>query len=583
MWIVKLEAQNVYSFESIQLEFESGVYQITGVNLDEKRTNEEDAVNGIGKTNLYNLISQALYSKDVYKTKKDYLKNLYISKPFSIKLWTDSYYIEYTKEDTKLYKLGETNPFLVGRKAVTEFFETWMPFDLFLPLTYLSSSVYFPFFDATPKQQKEFISLVFADLMKLKDAIPTLKEERSEQAKLLKNVEAKIEVYTEQVEQEIEEVNFTIPELEVMKDYSQEINALQNKLSDIKHLEDRKKLLEARVEPEPATNYEDEIIKTRDRISKGKAIIELEKIKLQKMEKLDGKSECPECGAPVEITKEEVEKQRKTVNKMQKTLFDLQEYLKKILVEQGDYETKKKRLAEYTKSQNELATIHIDDPEPIRDEIIQLRLLQQKERENFEKTKELRDKLLQKQAKINEQIAQKEKAQKELTQLIEQQTELSKLLNKIDLLIQICEKVIIEKQIPERLHVLEKFINLELSSFTSQYYVKLEMKKDKIVPKILKDNKEYPFQNCSQGEKGRINLALVLAIRDILPLVGKEIPMFLFIDELLNIIDTAGKLLIVNILEDLNITTCIICHDFEFPVTQIQLVKEDNKTCLPLI
>jgi DNA repair exonuclease SbcCD ATPase subunit len=104
------------------------------------------------------------------------------------------------------------------------------------------------------------------------------------------------------------------------------------------------------------------------------------------------------------------------------------------------------------------------------------------------------------------------------------------------------------------------------------------MDDSKIKPKVIKFGKEYPYKNCSQGERGRINLALLLAIRNILQVLGKSVTNLLFIDELLNIIDAGGKKIIVNTLSELDLNSFIICHDFTFDVAQLELVKKDNMT-----
>jgi recombinational DNA repair ATPase RecF len=126
MKIKRLKAKNVYSFESLDIEFTNSVVQITGKNLDEKRT--EDSINGIGKTNIYNLIIQALYSRDVLKTKKGYLKNMFTKGDFKIELWIDDYVLTYTKSECTLSENG--NIILNGRKVITDFFENLIPFEL---------------------------------------------------------------------------------------------------------------------------------------------------------------------------------------------------------------------------------------------------------------------------------------------------------------------------------------------------------------------------------------------------------------------------------------------------------------------
>jgi hypothetical protein len=225
-----------------------------------------------------------------------------------------------------------------------------------------------------------------------------------------------------------------------------------------------------------------------------------------------------------------------------------------------------------------MASIHISDKEPLVAQVKQMRELDKEQKEEWKNIKELREVLIRKVTEIETKQKIRDKALIELAQLEQTEQESRGLLHEVNILVEICDKVIVEKQIPERLTILEKFINVELSNFTSQYKIKLEMKDTKIQPKVIKLGKEYPYKNCSQGERGRINLALLLAIRNILKVLGKSTTNILFIDELLNIIDSSGKEIIVDTLSNMNLNSFIVCHDFTFDIFQLVLIKKDNKT-----
>ena len=580
MQIKKVIAKNVYSFDKIDIDFSKyNVVQITGENLDEvKISNEENNVNGIGKTNLYNLIIQALYSRDISKTKKGYLKNMFVKGNFEIVLYVDDYKLVYTKDNTTLSKNGEV--FISGRKAVTDFFEDRIPFDLFLYLSYISSSIYFPFFDATPKEQREFITLVFSDLLRLKEAIPKIKSKQTENNKEITQIKAKIEVYKEQVNQTIKEEEIHIPDLPELQDYTSKIKELEEKIRDAKITNQKIQELTKIKEPKKVEDKSEEINRLKERRIKGKTLIEIAEKEYKKITKFKGYSQCPTCGSKIEYD-EELEKQKANeIQKLKKTMAQVTKEINELLEHQEQYQQYVKAKEQYDKAQLELTKLHEVDFAPFVQEAQKLRELDTCQRELYENTKKQREEAIKEQSKIEEQKKQKEKAQIELTQLENKLTKAEELKNKLALIIEICEKVIIEKQIPKRLEILEKLINIELSNFTSQYIIKLSMLKDKIAPKVVKNNKEYPYQNCSQGERGRINLALMLAIRQVLKVVGKSCPNFIFIDELLNIIDKSGKIIIVDILKNYPATSFIICHDFEFDVDQLILEKKDNKTCI---
>jgi len=296
------------------------------------------------------------------------------------------------------------------------------------------------------------------------------------------------------------------------------------------------------------------------------------------MERLGTKGECPECGAPIDITEKDIEEQRKTLKRLKKTLMGLEQYLREIVIKDKAYLNYEKRLHEYNKSQNELASIHIEDTAPLQERLDELSELDSEQKTRYLKAQQEKEQVITHNAKIRERQKRREEAQIELAHSVDRENELKEKIRDIDILLEICDKVIVEKQIPERLNILEKFINLELSNFTSQYKIKLEMLDSKIKPTVVKLGKAYPYKNCSQGERGRINLALLLAIRSILTMLKKEIPNILFIDELLNIIDAGGKQIIVDTLNELEINSFIVCHDFVFDVPQLVLIKEDNKT-----
>ena len=575
MLLKKLIAKNVYSFDNIEVDLCRGkVIQITGTNLDEARKSNEESVNGIGKTNLYNLIIQCLYSRDIAKTTKGFLGNMFTDKDFYIELWVDDNVVIYSKSSCALYRNG--NLVINGRSAITAFFEEIMPFDLFLPLTYISSSVYFPFFDATPKQQKEFITLVFADLLKTREAIPILKEKQAEIKDTISSCENKIEVYREQVEEEIETPDFDIPELPELKDYS--IDDIERQIKEIERLEQKKMELDSVKKPTELENKEDEIISIRDRISKGEVVISNLERDYANLVRLEGYDACPTCGQPITLNEGEIQDKNKEINKYKAVLAQLFGELKTLKQHQAQYAEYEKELAIYNKSQNELASIHISDKEPLVAQVKQMRELDKEQKEEWKNIKELREVLIRKVTEIETKQKIRDKALIELAQLEQTEQESRSLLHEVDILVEICDKVIVEKQIPERLTILEKFINVELSNFTSQYKIKLEMKDTKIQPKVIKLGKEYPYKNCSQGERGRINLALLLAIRNILKVLGKSTTNILFIDELLNIIDSSGKEIIVDTLSNMNLNSFIVCHDFTFDIFQLVLIKKDNKT-----
>jgi DNA repair exonuclease SbcCD ATPase subunit len=419
--------------------------------------------------------------------------------------------------------------------------------------------------------------LIFNDLLKVKNAVPQLRENIQEVKNTLRTIDGKREVFEEIIEKELDSQYLPVPELPKVESLNSKVYELESKIREAKKLEEEKRQLEQVEKPEEVENKEEEYNEVIRRVQKADGIIELEIEKLKKMLRIKDYSVCPTCGAKIEYDEKLEEEQRQYIKKLQKAREELQEKQRELKLHQDKYTKYLKASTLYTESQKKLAYILIPDVTEIEKEIIQLRELDKKQNEEYEKVKQEREKAISHNAHLDAEKKNKENAKVELAQLEEKEKASKALLQDLELLLEICDKVIIEKQIPKRLELLEKLINIELSNFTSQYKIKLDMN-EKIKPKIVKNGKEYPYENCSQGERGRINLALLFAIRCILEKIDKPVPNFLFIDELLNIIDTGGKELIVTTLQTLDITSMIVCHDYEFDIPQLVLIKKENKT-----
>ena len=107
------------------------------------------------------------------------------------------------------------------------------------------------------------------------------------------------------------------------------------------------------------------------------------------------------------------------------------------------------------------------------------------------------------------------------------------------------------------------------------------MHNNKIKPSIVKGSKVYPVENVSTGEKARINVSLIFAIRNILTRLHKEVYNinFLYVDELLGVLDFSGKHLLLETLRTYDLNIFLVSHDYNFPdVETLNLVKSNNKT-----
>ena len=124
---------------------------------------------------------------------------------------------------------------------------------------------------------------------------------------------------------------------------------------------------------------------------------------------------------------------------------------------------------------------------------------------------------------------------------------------------------------------LEKMINkylAELSDF--QMYFKLSGEKLNLEIFDGKNN-QTAVQNLSSGERARLNLASILAIRNILSSLTNTKINLLFLDEITGSLDAEGKEKFTEILLNENLNTFFVSHEWTHPlVPRISIVKEHD-------
>ena len=85
----------------------------------------------------------------------------------------------------------------------------------------------------------------------------------------------------------------------------------------------------------------------------------------------------------------------------------------------------------------------------------------------------------------------------------------------------------------------------------------------------------------SSGELARVNTATLLAIRKLMSSISKSKINILFLDEVISVLDDAGKERLVEVLmrEDLN--TYLVSHGWSHPLLEkIEVVKSENISTL---
>lgn len=126
---------------------------------------------------------------------------------------------------------------------------------------------------------------------------------------------------------------------------------------------------------------------------------------------------------------------------------------------------------------------------------------------------------------------------------------------------------------------LEDTINKYLSELSDgKFQVIFRLTGEKLNVIVRSNGLEAPIETVSGGEFGRIQTAILLAIRSILVKIGGNNINLLFLDEIDGVLDSDGKEKLIEVLqEEKDLNVFLISHSFNHPLLEkINIIKENN-------
>ena len=125
---------------------------------------------------------------------------------------------------------------------------------------------------------------------------------------------------------------------------------------------------------------------------------------------------------------------------------------------------------------------------------------------------------------------------------------------------------------------LEEMANVYLAELSDgRFTLEFIVSNDKLNVQITDAGNVIDILALSSGELARVNTATLLAIRKLMSSISKSKINILFLDEVISVLDDAGKERLVEVLlrEDLN--TYLVSHGWSHPLLEkIEVVKEEN-------
>jgi DNA repair exonuclease SbcCD ATPase subunit len=101
---------------------------------------------------------------------------------------------------------------------------------------------------------------------------------------------------------------------------------------------------------------------------------------------------------------------------------------------------------------------------------------------------------------------------------------------------------------------------------------------DKLNVVITDNGTDVSIEALSSGERARVNISTLLAIRKLMQALSNSRTNLLILDETISSLDPYGKEKLIEVLlEESDLNTILVAHDFEHPLLEkVHVVKSDN-------
>jgi|19_taG_2_1085344.scaffolds.fasta_scaffold00062_65 DNA repair exonuclease SbcCD ATPase subunit len=578
------------------------------IQLDKDPLTQLVGDNGAGKTTIPIIIQEIMYGKNTKNIKKQDLVNRHSGvKGYKIILTfqkdNDTYDIDLDRKTTiklQLYKNGEnisSHKSLDTYKQIAEIIGI-SDFKTFAQLVYQSSTGSLEFLTATDTNRKRFL-ISLLQLEKYIELHELFKVKLRKKSSELSNIEGKIDV-TEAWIMKNERLDLTEKELLPVPDSSKQENILKQ-IGE----------LEKQIENVKSSNQKI--------VNNNQYIVDIEELSFD-----------PVIAPPPDVTDQEIRIVEADRTRAETRIKTCNGSLKNLNTEERICPSCKQTIPASDSKDMELhLKMKISELEDVVEETIEIRnelvdarqkyLIWKKDKAQWEKLLLLIDKELPKETysksametsvgQLKDSYNRLERERKEFVEhnnevsahnakviVIKEQLEeytknLEKYLdqgddikNEADL-IDVLKKIfstngLVSYKIESSVKSLEQAINEYLAEF-SYFQIFFKLEKDKLNIQVIDEaGEETTVEGLSAGELGRVNIATVLAIRKIMSSLTSTEVNFLFLDEIVGVLDSNGKEKLVEILLRENLNTFIVAHEFDHPlVPKLHIVKENNRS-----
>ena len=578
------------------------------VDLSDNKLTQIIGINGVGKSSIPLILEEILFNKNSKGVKKADIANRNVGKGYTIFLSFEKDEEEYEihldrKNNLKLKLLKDGQD--ISSHTATNTYKTLneiigIDFKTFSQVVYQNTNASLQFLTATDTNRKKFL----IDLLNLDEYVElfeTFKVESKNAEDALSVAKGKLSTIEKWLENN--KLTSMTPKvlLNIPKPLEEDEKSLRQLLTELENISSKNKKISQN------NQYKN--------LLKGINITEINKIEISEKESYDYLQEkSGSLGEAIRTQQQAVRKIEGLDNTCPTCGQSITEEFKHSHIDEAKAEIDK-NLATKTKTDNKIALIKK------KNELYDEKMSKQEEWEKLYRSidkdlpsqlldkEELEDKVLQYRAKIddvNQEIDRLEKENREITayntriDVIKEQTqEFTNQLNEVK------EEIAVFSEKATNLEILKKAFSTngliayklenmvkELEELTNEYLAELSdgrftlefvVSNDRLNVQITDNAKVVDILALSSGELARVNTSTLLAIRKLMNSLSSSKVNVLFLDEVINVLDSTGRDKLVEVLLEENLNTYLVSHQWEHPLlTKMHIYKDGNLSAIEI-
>ena len=578
------------------------------VDLSDNKLTQIIGINGVGKSSIPLILEEILFNKNSKGVKKADIANRNVGKGYTIFLSFEKDGEEYEihldrKNNLKLKLLRDGQD--ISSHTATNTYKTLneiigIDFKTFSQVVYQNTNASLQFLTATDTNRKKFL----IDLLNLDEYVElfdTFKVESKNAEDALSVAKGKLSTIEKWLENN--KLTSMIPKvlLNLPKPLEEDEKSLRQLLTELENISSKNKKISQN------NQYKS--------LLKGINITEINKIEVSEKESYDYLQEkSGSLGEAIRTQQQAVRKIESLDNTCPTCGQSITEEFKHSHIDEAKAEIDL-TLSVKTKTDNMIALIKK------KNELYDEKMSKQEEWEKLYRSidknlpsqlldkEELDNKVLQYRAKIddvNQEIDRLEKENREITayntriDVIKEQTQqFTNQLNEVKQEIAVfSEKAtnleILKKAFSTNGLIAYKLENMvkELEELTNEYLAELSdgrftlefvVSNDRLNVQITDNAKVVDILALSSGELARVNTSTLLAIRKLMNSLSSSKVNVLFLDEVINVLDSTGRDKLVEVLLEENLNTYLVSHQWEHPLlTKMHIYKDGNLSAIEI-